>query len=376
MGNCGISLKSGDKYGCMLFKNKKIIPIEYDEIEGESYDDGSCHIKAYKGKYFTYYNSDGERELPGLYSMVEDHCGYIVENESGKYAYLGQYSKISDINFEYDELYFYNGSEYFSYKNRWLYFAKKDGKWGFAKRIIDKDKHVDDITELIPCEYDKIQRIGTGNIFFLYKDGKRGIIDTESYPSNSIPCIYDELDYNDGYIIAKKNGKYGVISSNNNRIINDFSLDKKPVKIHAGLMMEINGKTGVKDLNGNIVVPFVYEIFEPSNGMIRVKKDNAYSYVTEDYEFGSYNRYNSYYSQKKDDKDWFIGQYFYFNDAKDFHEGVAAVKQGSLWGYASKGFSWVIMPKFDEAGDFKDGKALVRKGKKEYYIGKDGKKIK
>lgn len=377
-GDCGISLKLGDKYGCMLIKNKKMIPFEYDEIEGESYDDGSCHIKAWKGKYFTYYDSNGERELPGLYRTVK-YYEQIVQNENGKCGYLGKFSKINEVSFEYDTLIYYRESNNFYKINKDMYYAKKDGKWGFVKHNYDVDKKIDELVVKIPCEYDDIERYGYNNLFFLYKGDYTGLINWKEDSYDYVPCIYEDFEFygsgsyslSGSYAIAKKNGKYGIISIKN-EIIVDFCMDKKPKKVSRGIMMEIDGKVGVTDVFQNeIEIPYEYEIFEPSDGMIRVKKNNTYSFVTEDYEFASYYSSHSY-----DDKDVFIGQYFYFNDAKDFHEGVAAVKQGSLWGYASKGFSWVIMPKFDEAGDFKDGKALVRKGKKEYYIGKDGKKIK
>lgn len=42
-----------------------------------------------------------------------------------------------------------------------------------------------------------------------------------------------------------------------------------------------------------------------------------------------------------------------------FHEGLAAMRKGNVYGYIDPSGTWVIPPGFDEAHNFSDGLALV-----------------
>ena len=43
-----------------------------------------------------------------------------------------------------------------------------------------------------------------------------------------------------------------------------------------------------------------------------------------------------------------------YEDARDFHNGIAAVKQDGKWGFIYANGKWMIQPQFDEADDFDD----------------------
>ena len=64
-----------------------------------------------------------------------------------------------------------------------------------------------------------------------------------------------------------------------------------------------------------------------------------------------------------------------FEFAKDFSEGVAAVKVGGKFGYNDKAGKIVINPQFDDAGEFSGGLAWVLVAGKQGYIDKDGKYV-
>lgn len=62
-----------------------------------------------------------------------------------------------------------------------------------------------------------------------------------------------------------------------------------------------------------------------------------------------------------------------FEDARDFYNGLAAVKHNGRWGYINKTGDFVVEPQFAEAWDFKDGKTLMVKTDKGYgYINRVG----
>ena len=48
-----------------------------------------------------------------------------------------------------------------------------------------------------------------------------------------------------------------------------------------------------------------------------------------------------------------------YEDAGDFHEGLAAVQQDGKWGYINRMGRMVIKPRWDEAGYFSEGRAFV-----------------
>ena len=52
---------------------------------------------------------------------------------------------------------------------------------------------------------------------------------------------------------------------------------------------------------------------------------------------------------------------YLFNEAKDFHEGLAAVRSKDVWGYINNMGRYVIPPtlRIPEAGDFSEGVAFV-----------------
>jgi len=56
-----------------------------------------------------------------------------------------------------------------------------------------------------------------------------------------------------------------------------------------------------------------------------------------------------------------------------FHEGLAAIKQGGKWGYIDKSGKMVIAPQFNEALRFSEGLASVKSGDKWGFIDKSGK---
>lgn len=64
-----------------------------------------------------------------------------------------------------------------------------------------------------------------------------------------------------------------------------------------------------------------------------------------------------------------------FDEAGDFHKGLALVKFGGKWGYIDTKGCYVINPQFDDAEDFNEGLAAVELGDKWGYIDTTGRYV-
>lgn len=64
-----------------------------------------------------------------------------------------------------------------------------------------------------------------------------------------------------------------------------------------------------------------------------------------------------------------------FDDAFDFSEGLARVKFGGKWGYIDTTGRYVINPQFDDANNFRDGLARVEFGGKLGFIDSTGRYV-
>ena len=48
-----------------------------------------------------------------------------------------------------------------------------------------------------------------------------------------------------------------------------------------------------------------------------------------------------------------------YDDVRDFHEGLCAVKKDGLWGYIDRASSWIVPPRYIGGYDFHEGMAVV-----------------
>jgi hypothetical protein len=58
--------------------------------------------------------------------------------------------------------------------------------------------------------------------------------------------------------------------------------------------------------------------------------------------------------------------------ARDFRDGLAAVRLADKWGYIDSGGTCVITPLYEDCGDFSEGLAAVKWYSRWGYIGRDG----
>ena len=91
--------------------------------------------------------------------------------------------------------------------------------------------------------------------------------------------VYDEAsDFKDGMALVKRGGKYGYLRADGREIAPAY---KEARPFAGGAAPVKNGKWGVIDTSGKMVVPFQYDNAGPffSGGLLAVEKDNRWGFI-------------------------------------------------------------------------------------------------
>lgn len=245
------------KYGVINLKGNTLVNIEFNKIEADGYFDEET--KSYKagfivakkideGYKYGYINSDGKQVLKNEYSEVyrvtdiDNKKGiYLIAYKNGKAGLLENQRKILD--FEYDDIEYNKVSDLFA--------VKKSLKQG----VFDKTGK-----KIIDIEYETIlfseSSINANNgetitIFDLNGNDKNDNEYTNIYKTG-----------NENYdITINKNGKYGVKDKNGNVIIkNNYQYIEYAYSKY--FIVTNEGKIGILNDEGKSEVDFIYDIIQ------------------------------------------------------------------------------------------------------------------
>lgn len=303
-----LEIGKGGKIGLMnLVTRKMVIPLIYDRMEMLS----ASLVKVQKDNRYSIFNVSGAQVLPGWYTLLEINFqnAYVVAQLNGKKGVLSLSGK-EIIPFEYEELKDYIASE--------IYFiGAKGGKFGLfahdGKVVLPAQYDMLDGTGLnmvtvtnnnktgmvtpqgspvLPMEYDEI--VNMENYFLLKKNNKYGFIG----PAGNviIPVEYDALDrlatkqyYNLYYLLGTRNGKKAIVDAATGKPLFDFIYDdligtrnyaEDPEIFGNAIIAVKNGKYGMIEMNGNVLVPFIYdELQYLSSYLVIAGKSGKYGIV-------------------------------------------------------------------------------------------------
>lgn len=152
--------------------------------------------------------------------------------------------------------------------------------------------------------------------------------------------------------------------------------------------VNIRGKWGCIDSNGEVVVPFIYDYVRVANNFVAVKKESKWGYLDKKGEIavpliydacGSFGEglANVRHSEKYGYIDVFGKEKipFLYDWAWSFHEGYAWVKKNDKYGFINTDGNVAIPIMYGGVENFEEGVALVREklnGKELGYIDKTG----
>lgn len=213
------------------------------------------------------------------------------------------------------------------------------------------------------------------------RNGKTGFLRGD--PANDdnpneffIIASYDYADrFSDGCAVVMNNGKWGMIDKSRKQLV--------PMQFDGMLRMqdgfaavEKNGKVGFVNRAGKLKIPIQYKRARSfHNGFAAVQFQNdTWGYINKTgkvvwqdksgrvTQLGDFHEdYAKVQGKVGNELRWgYITKAFRFRidpafeDARDFHYGMAAVKTQGKWGFITEAGRWAIKPQFDAVDDFDD----------------------
>lgn len=338
-----LKVKQDGKYGLINNKGKEILPIEYNQITTLKGVQNSILIQ--KNDLVGICNNEGkiiiEPEYKEIKAIENDYkSGYIVINQEDQYGVI-DFDKKVILETKYQEIQ--------SIQANGMYSVKENG----IRKLIDKTGKT-----LIENKFDTIKEINLSNEVVYTKNNQYGIMQIDG--TEKIAPQYEELIYTStNYYIAKKQGKYGIIT-HNNEIKVPFEYTKITHRKEADFFeLEKDNQTETQIRNNKleeILTGIVTEVNIPK-GYVRIRTNGEYKYYNFKFEektAQSLLTNNTLYLSKQNgkygyvDKDNKLIVEYQYDDAKEQNEyGFAAVKKDGKWGAINKEGKEVIETKYD-----------------------------
>ena len=254
-----------------------------------------------------------------------------------------------------------------------LKLIQKSGKWGLSTRGSAGKM-------ILPAEYDKIDMYGKEGQWLLEKDKKMGIADSNG--KILIPVKFDFLGkIHNGVSLVKEGSKYGYINKDGIEVFpiiydkaTEFYDPQKNKDLQQVIVMK-DGKYGILDASGKTVLePTIEEMGTLSDGLILTKMDGKYGYMSGDAKwiieptFVKADPFNEGLAFIYDEagKKGLIDKTgkkiadSKYDDLGEISEGVLAINEGGLWGFADVEGNIITAPQYLEAHKFMGGYAVVK----------------
>lgn len=333
-----LKVQKDGKYGLINLDGTEILPCEYDSITTMKGVKNSLIVK--KDTNTGIVNASGKIIVPVQYLSIEAinknaDNGYIVKNNESKFGVIKSNGDIAlEVKFE--------AVENIIDGNRYL--VKESGKW----KLIAEDG-----TSYLDGKVDNVISMNNGDVI-AKQNGKYGVLNIQT--DLKIPFEYDELTYlfDDKYV-AKKDNKYGIINTNNETVVDykyseiiynkqteyvkgknadntyDYMTKNLSVKFTAGEETVLNGFICIK--NGSDIKYYNNKLEEKSNKdvytantLFIIKENGKYGFV---------------------DKDGKVVVEANYEDAREQNDyGYVAVKKDGKWGSLDQFGKVVIEPTY------------------------------
>lgn len=278
---------------------REVVPCRYDDVNYPA----SGRILVVKDFKAGYYDLNGNEVIAPRYWQASDFSGGIatVASNDGTSAYCYFIDTLGNQLFD---TIFENARPF----NQGYAPVRRNGLWG----ILDSTGHL-----ALPCRYEAITDNVNGHFFagtmqglamfdytmqpltpFIYyfssaesdnhfsviRDGRYGILDGSG--REVVPCQYDELGaLLQGRVMVRLGNRYGIVDSLGNTILPVEYEGKtlsgtKYTYYDNRALVEKDGKVGFVDLDGNLVIPLLFQqAYQFSQGLAAVRHNGLWGYI-------------------------------------------------------------------------------------------------
>jgi len=324
-----LKVQKDGKYGMINLAGKELLSCEYDEIVG--LEDIKDTLKISKNGKYGIVDSEGKIMLEPKYNEVkalgkENKAGFIVKAENEKYGIVDFLGNVV-LETKYDEIANVYGND--------LYVVKQEGK----QILIKKDG-----TEMLKEDSDQIIAIlKNPENGVIYKKGNQYGVKKQT-GETTIEASYDELkEAKSGILIAKKDGKYGVIDlEKNNKIEFKYTSISYNEKADLYIAEDENFNNEIIDSNYQVKQTGILMDLDDEKGYLELRQNNEtkyYNFKFEEKNAADIFTSNTLYLSKKDGKYGFVDKngkvvvdYIYDDATKQNSYGYAGVKKDGKWG--------------------------------------------
>lgn len=337
-----LKVKKEGKYGLINLSGKLILNCEYDDIYPLKGIQNS--LIAQKNDKIGLVDNTGRVITETIYTEIDplgtdSLDGYIVKNQEGKYGVIGA-SNEQKLEIKYEKIEQIVGNN--------LYVVTEDGK---QKLINSKG------TTILSEGFEQIKQIlkDSKEIIFV-KDGLYGVMTTEG--TVLIPNTYQDLkQLENGYLVAKKDDKYGIIDKNNNEKLyfNYTSINyNKDLEIYVA--EDTDFKSSIIDKKFEVKLIGIVSELNTELKYIKMYINSEHKYYNLNFEEKQNTEVlkgNTLFLSKKNGKYGYINEkgeviidYIYDDATEQNKFGYVAVQKNGKWGSIDKSGKEVIEPKY------------------------------
>lgn len=345
---------SAGKIGFIDTKGKAITPIQYSLLNllgGIKCVNGMIPVRNEAGKS-GYIDKTGKLVVPFNYEEVynfSDGMGKVKTRYNGRVSYVNTKGEIAIPEKYNDGTIFMDGLAFVNLgaMAKSMYSGLEGGKWG----VIDKTGK-----EVIPVQYDQIESTRNGLVVVRngkYPNEKKGLLDKNG--KIILPVEFNDIKIMNGRIAANKVsiGPFALFDYSGKQLCDYkwYLFDIFP-DITDGLLrvQELKnnrlGKVGVIDMNGELKIPFTYDVMnEFSEGLCSVSLNNKYGCI---------------------DKTGKLVIPLQYEGMGSFSEGWAPVYQNKKYGFINKAGKLMEFSNTAASSPGADSKPAATAGKYQY----------
>lgn len=338
-----LKVKKDGKYGLINLKGKILLNCEYDDIYTLKGIENSLIIE--KNSKIGLVDNTGRLVIDAIYAEInplgtEALDGYIIKSEQGKYGVVGA-NKEQKLENKYEKIEPIVGNN--------LYVVTENGK---QKLINSKG------TIVLEDGFDEIKQIlkDSNGIIFV-KDGLYGAMTTEG--TTIIENTYKDLkQLENGYFVAKKDERYGIIDSNNvEKVYFNYTSITYNKQAQIYIAEDMDFKSSIINKNFEVKLIGILSELNTETKYIKMYVDNEYKYYDLEFEEKQNTEVlkgNTLFLSKKNGKYGYVDSegkiivdYIYDDATEQNKFGYASVQKNGKWGSIDSDGKEVAKPTYE-----------------------------